>query len=111
MARRPAAKGWHIGIIGGAGLDDPGELDEAQDLAVAGPFGAPSGPVTMGTLEGVKVSFLPRHGPHHTLAPSQVNYRANIDVLKRCGVTDVLAVSAVGSLREDLAPGTFVVID
>jgi 5'-methylthioadenosine phosphorylase len=111
MAKRPAAKGWHIGIIGGSGLYDPGELAEAQEIAVASPFGPPSGPVTMGTLEGVKVTFLPRHGPRHTIPPSQINYRANIDVLKRCGVTDVLAVSAVGSLREELAPGSFVAID
>jgi 5'-methylthioadenosine phosphorylase len=111
MAKRPAAKGWHLGIIGGSGLYDPGELEEAQEIAVASPFGAPSAPVTMGSLAGVKVTFLPRHGLHHTLAPSQVNYRANIDVLKRCGVTDVLAISAVGSLREELAPGSFVAVD
>jgi 5'-methylthioadenosine phosphorylase len=111
MAERPAPKGWHIGILGGSGLYHPGELEEAQQIAVASPFGAPSGPVTMGALEGVKVTFLPRHGPHHTIPPSEVNYRANIDVLKRCGVTDVLAVSAIGSLREDLKPGEFVVPD
>lgn len=111
MAKRPPDRGWHIGVIGGSGLYDPGELAEAQDIAVESPFGAPSGPVTMGTLESVKVTFLARHGPHHTLSPSQVNYRANIDVLKRCGVTDVLAISAVGSLREELAPGSLAAID
>jgi 5'-methylthioadenosine phosphorylase len=102
---------WHLGIIGGSGLYDPGELDDVQQLAVASPFGEPSGPVTMGTLAGTRVTFLARHGAGHRLPPAQVNYRANIDVLKRCGVTDVLAISAVGSLREDLPPGSFVAVD
>jgi 5'-methylthioadenosine phosphorylase len=103
--------GWHIGVIGGSGLYEAGILDAAQEIPVASAFGAPSGPVTMGTLEGVKFTFLARHGAGHRLAPSEVNYRANIDVLKRCGVTDVLAVSAIGSLREALAPGDFVAVD
>ena len=103
--------GWHIGVIGGSGLYDGLGLDEAQDIAVASAFGEPSGPVTMGTLEGVKFTFIARHGEGHRLSPSQVNYRANIDVLKRCGVTDVLAISAVGSLKEELAPGDFVAVD
>lgn len=103
--------GWHIGIIGGSGLYDPGTLDEAQEIAVDSAFGEPSGPVTTGTLAGVRFTFLSRHGAGHRLSPSQVNYRANVDVLKRCGATDVLAISAVGSLREELAPGQFVAID
>ena len=103
--------GWHIGVIGGSGLYEAGALDDAQQIAVASPFGEPSGPVTMGTLEGVRFSFLARHGAGHRLPPSAVNSRANIDVLKRCGATDLLAVSAIGSLREQLAPGHFVVPD
>jgi 5'-methylthioadenosine phosphorylase len=103
--------GWHIGVLGGSGLYDAGALDEAQQIAVASPFGEPSGPVTMGVLEGVRFTFLARHGAGHRLPPAAVNYRANIDVLKRCGVSDVLAVSAIGSLREELAPGHFVVPD
>jgi 5'-methylthioadenosine phosphorylase len=103
--------GWHIGVIGGSGLYEAGALEEAQQIPVASPFGEPSGPVTMGTLEGVRFTFIARHGVGHRLPPAGVNYRANIDVLKRCGVSDVLAVSAIGSLREDLAPGHFVVPD
>jgi 5'-methylthioadenosine phosphorylase len=103
--------GWHIGVIGGSGLYDGLKLDEVQEIAVASAFGEPSGPVTMGFLEGVRVTFIARHGAGHRLAPDQVNYRANIDVLKRCGVTDVLAISAVGSLKEELAPGDFVAVN
>ena len=102
---------WHIGIIGGSGLYADIGLQDAQQIDVSSPFGAPSGPVTLGTLEGVRFSFLPRHGAGHALPPAEVNYRANIDALKRCGVTDVLAISAVGSLREELAPGQFVAVD
>ena len=98
---------WHIGIIGGSGLYEPGALDEMQEIAVASAFGAPSGPVTTGTIGGHRFTFIARHGPAHALSPTHVNYRANIDVLKRCGVTDVLAISAVGSLREEIAPGQF----
>lgn len=103
--------GWHIGIIGGSGLAAGVGLEQAQELAVASPFGAPSGPVTQGWLEGVRCSFLPRHGPGHAISPDAINYRANIDVLKRCGVTDVLALSAIGSLNERMAPGSFVAVD
>jgi 5'-methylthioadenosine phosphorylase len=101
--------GWHIGVIGGSGLYEAGALDEAQEVAVASAFGEPSGPVTMGVIAGVRFTFIARHGAGHRLPPSAINYRANIDVLKRCGVSDVLAISAIGSLREDLAPGDFVV--
>lgn len=103
--------GWNIGVIGGSGLYEAVALGEAQQIAVASPFGEPSGPVTMGVLEGVRFTFIARHGAGHRLPPAAVNYRANIDVLKRCGVTDVLAISAIGSLREDLTPGHFVVPD
>ena len=103
--------GWHIGVIGGSGLYEAVGLDDAQQIPVTSAFGEPSGPVTMGLVEGVRFTFLARHGAGHRLPPSEVNYRANIDVLKRCGVTDLLAISAVGSLREKLAPGDFVAID
>jgi len=103
--------GWHIGVIGGSGLYDPGELDDAQAIPVASAFGEPSSPVMMGCIGHVKFSFIARHGEGHTLSPSKVNYRANIDALKRCGVTDVLAISAIGSLKEELAPGGFVAVD
>jgi 5'-methylthioadenosine phosphorylase len=102
---------WHIGVIGGSGLADGVGLDDAQEIAVASPFGEPSGPVTVGTLGGVRFSFIARHGAGHRIPPHQVNYRANIDALKRCGVTDVLALSAIGSLREEMAPGHFVAVD
>jgi len=103
--------GWHIGVIGGSGLYEAGALDDAQQVAVTSAFGEPSGPVTMGLIEGVRFTFLARHGAGHRLPPAAVNYRANLDVLKRCGVTDVLAISAIGSLREELAPGHFVAVD
>jgi 5'-methylthioadenosine phosphorylase len=103
--------GWHIGVIGGSGLYEGAVLDDAQQIAVMSAFGEPSGPVTMGVLEGVRFTFLARHGAGHALPPERINYRANIDVLKRCGVTDVLAISAVGSLREQVAPGDFVAVD
>lgn len=102
---------WHIGVIGGSGLAEGIGLDDAQDIAVSSPFGAASGPVTTGSLGGVRFTFLARHGAGHQLSPGAVNYRANIDVLKRCGVTDVLALSAIGSLREEMAPGQFVAVD
>lgn len=102
---------WHIGVIGGSGLAAGIDLDEAQEIPVSSPFGEPSGPVTTGRLNGVRFTFIARHGAGHVLPPSQVNYRANIDVLKRCGVTDVLALSAIGSLREAMAPGDFVAVD
>ncbi|HEY0959437.1 MAG TPA: S-methyl-5'-thioadenosine phosphorylase [Novosphingobium sp.] len=102
---------WHIGVIGGSGLTDGIELDDAQEIAVASPFGEPSGPVTTGRLGKVRFTFLARHGTGHRIPPARVNYRANIDVLKRCGVTDLLALSAIGSLREELAPGHVVVPD
>jgi 5'-methylthioadenosine phosphorylase len=102
---------WHIGVIGGSGLYDPGALDEVQEIPVASAFGEPSGPVITGKIGTVRFTFIARHGVGHALSPSYVNYRANIDVLKRCGVSDILAVSAIGSLQEQMAPGEFVVVD
>lgn len=106
-----AQGGWHIGVIGGSGLADGVGLEDAQEIPVSSPFGEPSGPVTMGKLDRVRFTFLARHGAGHRLPPSAINYRANIDVLKRCGVTDILSLSAIGSLREELAPGDFVAVD
>jgi 5'-methylthioadenosine phosphorylase len=103
--------GWHIGVIGGSGLYALDGLEEAQTIPVASAFGEPSSAVTMGRIGKVKFSFIARHGEGHRLSPAQVNYRANIDALKRCGVTDVLAISAVGSLKEELKPGEFVAAD
>lgn len=109
--RAEKPESWHIGVIGGSGLADGLALDDAQEIAVASPFGEPSGPVTTGTLGGHRFTFMARHGAGHRIPPSAVNFRANIDVLKRCGVTDVIALSAIGSLREELAPGHVVVPD
>lgn len=105
------AAGWHIGVIGGSGLYHAAGLEEAQEIPVASSFGAPSGPVATGRIAGVRFTFIARHGPGHRIPPSAINYRANIDVLKRCGVTDIVSLSAIGSLREDLAPGQFVAVD
>lgn len=102
---------WHIGVIGGSGLAGGVGLENAQEIPVESPFGDPSAAVTTGTLAGVRVTFLPRHGAGHAIPPAAVNYRANIDVLKRCGVTDLVALSAIGSLRADMAPGQMVAVD
>jgi 5'-methylthioadenosine phosphorylase len=103
--------GWTIGILGGSGLYAIDALEEAQWIAVDTPWGAPSDELLIGRIGGVKFVFLPRHGRGHRLSPTSVNYRANIDALKRAGCTDVLAISAIGSLREELPPGTFVAVD
>jgi 5'-methylthioadenosine phosphorylase len=100
-----------LGIIGGSGLYDIEWLEHPRWEKVIGPFGAPSEELLTGESGGVGLVFLPRHGKGHRITPSEVNYRANIDALKRAGVTDVIAFSAVGSLREELAPGTFVIPD
>ena len=102
---------WTIGILGGSGLYEIDALEEPQWIAVDTPWGAPSDALLVGRIEGVKFVFLPRHGRGHRVPPSAVNARANIDALKRAGCTDILAISAVGSLREELAPGRFVVVD
>lgn len=100
-----------LGIIGGTAVYAVDGLKNAEWRRVQGPFGTPSDELLFGELEGQSVVFLPRHGRGHRLAPGEINFRANIDALKRAGVTDVVSVSAVGSLREDLPPGTFVVVD
>ena len=102
---------WTIGIIGGSGLYQLGALEEAQWIRVNSPFGEASDEILCGRIGSVRVRFLPRHGRGHRIAPGEVNARANIDALKRAGCTDILAISAVGSLREDLAPGHFVAVD
>jgi 5'-methylthioadenosine phosphorylase len=102
---------WTIGIIGGSGLYEIDALEEAQWIAVETPWGAPSDELLIGRIEGVRFVFLPRHGRGHRIPPSHVNARANIDALKRAGCTDILAISAIGSLREELAPGRFVIVD
>ncbi len=102
---------WHIGVLGGSGLYEGIALEDQQQIDVSSPFGEPSGPVTTGRVGDVRVTFMARHGAGHRLSPGSVNYRANIDVMKRCGVTDVLAISAIGSLREEMAPGQMVAVD
>lgn len=102
---------WTIGIIGGSGLYAIDALEDAQWIPVTSPFGAPSDEILCGTIGHVRVRFLPRHGRGHPVIPSKVNARANIDALKRAGCTDILAISAVGSLSEDLPPGRFVAVD
>ncbi len=102
---------WTIGIIGGSGLYEIEALEDAQWIAVDTPWGAPSDELLIGRIAGVRFVFLPRHGRGHRIPPSLVNARANIDALKRAGCTDLLAISAIGSLREELAPGRFVVVD
>jgi 5'-methylthioadenosine phosphorylase len=100
-----------IGIIGGSGLYDIDGLEDKVWRRVATPWGEPSDELLFGRLGGVQCVFLPRHGRGHPTSPTHLNYRANIDALKRSGVTDVLSLSAVGSLKEDLPPGHFVVVD
>ena len=100
-----------LGIIGGSGVYDIDGLKGARWEHVASPWGEASDALLTGTLLGVDVVFLPRHGRGHVHSPTTINYRANIDALKRVGVTDILSVSACGSLREDLPPGTFVLAD
>ncbi|WP_027284292.1 S-methyl-5'-thioadenosine phosphorylase [Rubritepida flocculans] len=100
-----------IGIIGGSGLYDIDGLEERAWKRVFTPWGEPSDEILTGRLSGVRCVFLPRHGKGHPLPPSALNYRANIDALKRLGVTDVISLSAVGSLREELPPGHFVIVD
>jgi len=100
-----------IGVIGGSGIYDIEGLDGAEWITVTGPWGAPSDQILTGSLGGVRMAFLPRHGRGHVHSPTTVPYRANIDALKRLGVTDVISVSACGSFREEMAPGDFVVVD
>lgn len=102
---------WVIGVIGGSGLYAIDALEEAQWIPVKSPFGEPSDEILCGRIGEVQLRFLPRHGRGHRLAPGGVDARANIDALKRAGATDILAISAVGSLSEELPPGHFVTVD
>lgn len=100
-----------IAIIGGSGLYQIEGLEAAEWVQVRTPWGDPSDDLLTGRLDGVDVVFLPRHGRGHVHSPTSINYRANIDALKRLGVTDIVSISAVGSFRDDMAPGDFVLID
>ena len=100
-----------IGVIGGSGIYEIEGLENRAWRRVETPFGAPSDELLFGELDGQKLVFLPRHGRGHRIPPSRLNFRANIDALKRAGATEILSLSAVGSLKEELAPGTFVIVD
>ncbi len=100
-----------IGIIGGSGVYDIDGLTNTRWEKVLSPFGAPSDELLMGELDGLKLVFLPRHGRGHRIPPSELNFRANIDVMKRAGCTEIISLSACGSFKEELAPGTFVIVD
>src|SRR5690348_8952292 len=100
-----------LGIIGGSGVYDIPGLENARWERVKSPWGEPSDELLCGTFNNVDLVFLPRHGRGHVQSPTSINYRANIDVLKRVGVTDVVSVSACGSLKEELPPGRFVLVD
>ncbi len=100
-----------IGIIGGSGLYKMGIIDDVQELSVDTPFGKPSDKITLGTIDGIEIAFLPRHGKGHTLAPHKVNYRANIFAFKELGVEYLISTAAVGSLKKELKPCDFVIAD
>jgi len=101
----------HIGIIGGSGLDNPELFLNPKDEIVATRWGAPSSPLKLGQIAGIDVALLGRHGREHTIPPTQVNYRANIQALKEIGCSHILATTAVGSLREEICRGDLVIID
>ena len=100
-----------IGVIGGSGLYDIGGLTNTRWERVDSPFGETSDEFLFGELDGLRLVFLPRHGRGHKIPPTELNYRANIDALKRVGVTEILSLSACGSFKKDLDPGTFVIVD
>src|ERR1700726_486601 len=100
-----------LGIIGGSGIYDLPGLEDVREKPMESPWGEPSGPLRVGEIAGLPVVFLSRHDKGHRLSPSDINYRANIDVLKRAGVTDLISLSACGSFKEELPPGTFVLVD
>jgi 5'-methylthioadenosine phosphorylase len=100
-----------LGIIGGSGIYDLPGLKNAREQRFKSPWGEPSGALRIGEIDGLPVVFLSRHDKGHRLSPSDINYRANIDVLKRAGVTDLVSLSACGSFKEDMPPGTFVLVD
>jgi 5'-methylthioadenosine phosphorylase len=100
-----------LGVIGGSGIYDLPGLEKVRQKKIKSPWGEPSAPLRIGEIAALPVVFLPRHDKGHRLPPSDINYRANIDVLKRAGVTDLVSLSACGSFKEELTPGTFVLID
>jgi 5'-methylthioadenosine phosphorylase len=100
-----------LGVIGGSGVYDLPGLQNKQTKVISSPWGEPSGPLLTGEIDGLPIVFLARHDKGHRFSPSDINYRANIDVLKRAGVTDLVSLSACGSFRENLPPGTFVLVD
>ncbi|MEA3027859.1 MAG: 5-methylthioadenosine phosphorylase [Alphaproteobacteria bacterium] len=100
-----------LGVIGGSGIYDLPGLENVREERIASPWGEPSGALRIGDIASLPVVFLPRHDKGHRLSPSDINYRANIDVLKRAGVTDLVSLSACGSFKEELPPGTFVLAD
>ncbi|WP_022698850.1 S-methyl-5'-thioadenosine phosphorylase [Euryhalocaulis caribicus] len=102
---------WTLGVIGGSGLYEIDGLENVREERIETPWGDPSDALIRGEIGGVSLVFLPRHGRGHPLPPSGVNYRANIDALKRAGVTDILSISACGSLKEELPPGAFLLVD
>ena len=100
-----------LGFIGGSGLYQIDEISNVEFVTISSSFGKPSDDILLGELDGNKIAFLPRHGRKHTLNPSEINYRANIDAMKQLGVTELVSLSAVGSLEESVSPGTFVIVD
>ena len=102
---------WTLGVLGGSGLYDLDGLENPEWVSVSTPWGAPSDDILFAEMNGVRLRFLPRHGRGHAISPSDVNYRANVDALKRSGCTDILSISAVGSLQEAYAPGDFVMVN
>ena len=100
-----------LGIIGGSGLYDLPGLKNVRETSIDSPWGEPSAPLRIGEIDGLPIVFMSRHDKGHRLSPTDINYRANIDVMKRAGVTDLISLSACGSFKEDLPPGTFVLVD
>src|SRR3954452_23624474 len=100
-----------LGVIGGSGIYDLPGLENVREQRITSPWGEPSGALRTGEIAGLPVGFLPRHDKGHRLSPSDINYRANIDALKRAGVTDLVSLSACGSFKEDLPPGKFLLVD
>src|SRR6478735_3142160 len=100
-----------LGVIGGSGVYDLPGLEDVREEAITSPWGEPSDALRIGRIGGTKVVFLARHGRGHRFSPTGINYRANIDVLKRAGVTDIVSLSACGSFRNELHPGLFVLVD
>nr|WP_205789699.1 S-methyl-5'-thioadenosine phosphorylase [Microvirga makkahensis] len=100
-----------MGVVGGSGVYDLPGIEDVREVPIDSPWGEPSDVLRMGRVGGTEVAFLPRHGRGHRLSPSDINYRANIDVMKRAGVTDLISVSACGSFRQEYHPGFFVLVD